>query len=471
MKYRNGDRQLLVMKFGGTSVGDAECFARVAQLVTERAKSSDVVVVVSAMGGVTQDLIRGAHAAGEGYAERWKKIAGELARKHQEVANKLLSGTELTGVWPSLAQHLRVLENLCAGFALVGEVTPRALDIVSSLGELMSSNLLAAVLRSKGLRADAIDAAEMIVTDDNFGNASPVFGETNERLVRRLKPYLKDGGIPVLPGFRGATRGGAFTTLGRGASDYTATIVGSALDADEIWIWTDVDGVLTADPRLVPEAKIIPEISYRETIELSFFGAKVIHAKAVQPAMKKEIPVLIRNTFNPECEGTRIGLKSAGHPGVGAITAVSNACLFSVVGDDSMSFAVLAAKIFGALAPEEIPTLMVTQSSAENVLCFAVHGADEARVRARLEKAFEIEMRHDYVAAIEVMPQVGILVAVGEKMKGTPGITGRMFGALGRRGINVIAIAQGSSELSVSLAVQSGEVAEAVRTIHSEFQL
>jgi aspartokinase/homoserine dehydrogenase 1 len=187
--------------------------------------------------------------------------------------------------------------------------------------------------------------------------------------------------------------------------------------------------------------------------------------------MKKEIPVLIRNTFNPECEGTRIGSKSVGHPGVGAITAVSNACLFSVVGDDSMSFAVLAAKIFGALAPEEIPTLMVTQSSAENVLCFAVHGADEARVRARLEKAFEIEMRHDYVAAIEVMPQVGILVAVGEKMKGTPGITGRMFGALGRRGINVIAIAQGSSELSVSLAVQSGEVAEAVRTIHSEFQL
>src|ERR1700678_81553 len=167
MKYRNGDRQLLVMKFGGTSVGDAECFARVAQLVTERAKSSDVLVVVSAMGGVTQDLIRGAHAAGEGHAEQWKKIAGELARKHQEVANKLLSGTELTGVWPSLAQHLRVLENLCAGFALVGEVTPRALDIVSSLGELMSSNLLAAVLRSKGLRADAIDAAEMIVTDDN----------------------------------------------------------------------------------------------------------------------------------------------------------------------------------------------------------------------------------------------------------------------------------------------------------------
>ena len=471
MKRDNGSRPLLVMKFGGTSVGDADCIARVAQLVIEHARQADVAVVVSAMGGVTQDLILGAHAAGQGDGEQWKKIAAELARKHQEVATRLLSGAELAGVRPSLEEHVGIFENLCSGFALVREVTPRALDIVSSLGELMSSSLLAAVLRSKGHRAEAIDAAEMIVTDDNFGNASPLFDETNVRLSRRLKPYLQEGGIPVVPGFRGATRGGAFTTLGRGASDYTATIIGSALDADEIWIWTDVDGVLTADPRLVPEASIIPEISYRETIELSFFGAKVIHAKAVQPAMKKGIPLLIRNTFNAACPGTRIGSKSVGHPGVGAITAVSNASLFSVVGDDSLSFALLAAKIFGALAPEEIPTLMATQSSAENVLCFAVHGADEPRVRARLEKAFAIEMRHEYVAAIDVMPNVGIVVAVGEKMKGSPGITGRIFAALGRRGINVIAIAQGSSELSVSFAVQSGEVGDAVRTIHSEFQL
>jgi aspartate kinase len=471
MKQKTGERPLLVMKFGGTSVGDADCIARVAEIVGEHARKSNVAVVVSAMAGVTQDLIRGAHAAGSGDRELWKNIAQDLARKHQEVANRLLSGAELTGVWPLLAEPVHIFENLCSGFSLVGEVTPRALDIVSGLGELMTSNLMAAVLRSKAHRAEAVDAVEMIVTDDNFGNASPLFVETNDRLCRRLKPLLESGVIPVVPGFRGATREGACTTLGRGASDYTATIVGSALDANEIWIWTDVDGVLTADPRLVPAARIIPEISYREAIELSFFGAKVLHAKAVQPAMKKGIPVLIRNTFNPECPGTRIGSNSVGHPGVGAITAVSNASLFSIVGDDSMSFAILAAKIFGALAPEEIPTLMATQSSAENVLCFAVHAADEPRVRARLEKAFAIEMRHDYVAAIDVMPKVGIVVAVGEKMKGTPGITGRMFAALGRRGINVIAIAQGSSELSVSFAVQSSEVADAVRTIHGEFQL
>ncbi|HXU19992.1 MAG TPA: aspartate kinase [Verrucomicrobiae bacterium] len=466
-----GEHQLLVMKFGGTSVGDAECISRVAQRISEHAREANMTVVVSAMAGVTESLIRGAHAAGNGDREQWKNIARGLTRGHQEVANQLLSGSELTGVWPLLAEQVQIFENLCSGFSLVGEVTPRALDTVSSLGEMMSANLLAAVLRSKGHRAEAIDAMELIVTDDNFGNASPLFDETNARLCRRLKPLLQSGSIPVVPGFRGATRGGACTTLGRGASDYTATIVGSALDADEVWIWTDVDGVMTADPRLVPGARIIPEISYRETIELSFFGAKVLHAKAVQPAMKKGITVLIRNTFSPSCLGTRIGPNAVGQPGVRAITAVSNASLFSVVGNDSLSFGHLAAKIFGALAPEEIPTLMATQSSAENVLCFAIHAAEEPRVRARLEKAFTLEMRHDYVAAIDIMPKVGIVVAVGEKMKGTPGIAGRMFGALGRRGINVIAIAQGSSELSVSLAVQSGEVAEAVRTIHGEFQL
>jgi len=247
--------------------------------------------------------------------------------------------------------------------------------------------------------------------------------------------------------------------------------VGSAVDAEEVWIWTDVDGVMTADPRLVPEAHVIPEISYREAVELSFFGAKVLHPKAIQPLMKKSIPIWIKNTFSPSCPGTKIGPSASGRPGVRAITSVAKASLFTVSGNDSLSFARLAAKVFGSLSLDEIPSLMVTQSSAENVICFAVHESDGLRVRAKLEKAFELEMRHDYVAAIEVMPAVGIVVATGEKMKGTPGIAGRMFGALGRRGINIIAIAQGSSELSISFAVKSSEVTEAVKAIHEEFQL
>jgi len=461
----------LVMKFGGTSVGDAKALERVAQIVAEHSRSARLVVVVSAMARVTEMLIRGAHAAGEGNRDEWHAAARELTAMHEQAGRALLRPEEYEAIEPLLAAQVQVFGNLCSGFSLVREVTPRALDSVSSLGEVMSATLVAAVLRSKGVPAEAIDALELIVTDDHFGNASPLFDESGPKLRRRLLPLLEKGTIPVVTGFRGATHAGVCTTLGRGASDYTATIVGNALDAGEIWIWTDVDGVMTADPRVVPGAKIIPEISYKEVIELSFFGAKVLHAKAVQPAMKKNIPLRIRNTFNAGCAGTRITASSAGRSGVRAITSVSKASLFTVSGNDGLSFAQLAARVFESLSLEDIPTLIVTQSSAENVICFGVHAADELRVRARLERAFALEMRHEYVEAIEVMPAVGIVVALGEQMRGIPGLAGRLFNALGRAGINIIAIAQGSSELSISLAVQSGSVAEAIRAIHEEFGL
>jgi aspartate kinase len=336
---------------------------------------------------------------------------------------------------------------------------------------VLATTLLAAVLRTQGQPAEAVDATEIIVTDEQFGNASPQFEETDPKILARLRPLIQQGTLPVVTGFRGATRGGICTTLGRDASGYTATILGAALDADEIWIWTDVDSVMTADPHLVPEAKVIPEISYRETMELCFFGAKVLHSKAIQPAMRKGIPVWIKNAFNPSCPGTKIAASAVGRAGVRAITSVTKASLFTLGGNDSLSFPRLAAKVFGSLSIDDIPSLMVTQSSAENVLCFAVHDADAPRVRARLEQALQLEMRHDYVGALEIMSRVGIVVATGEKMKGTPGIAGRLFGALGRRGINVIAIAQGSSELSISFAVKSEDVPEAVRAIHEEFQL
>src|SRR5713226_2911340 len=346
------------------------------------------------------------------------------------------------------------------------------MDTLASLGELMSAVLMAGILRAQGSPAEAVDATELIVTDDSFGSATPLFGETNARTSERLGVLRRRGVIPVVTGFRGATRDGLCTTLGRGGSDYSATIVGAALDADEVWIWTDVDGVMTADPRMVPGARIIPEISYREAIELSFFGAKVLHPKTIQPVMHRKIPVWIKNSFNPACPGTKIGPSAAdGRPGVKAITCVSKAALVTVSGKDALSFARLAAKVFGALDLEEIPTLMVTQSSADNVLCFAVHEADLGRARTKLEKAFELEMLHDYVGALEVMPHVAIVVAIGEQMKGTAGLAGKTFGALGRRGINIIAIAQGSSELSISLAVKSVEAREAVKAIHEEFQL
>jgi aspartate kinase len=347
------------------------------------------------------------------------------------------------------------------------------MDTLSSLGELMSATLLAAILRSRGLAADSVDSTELIVTDDNFGNATPLFDETETRTRQGLANLRRRGAIPVITGFRGATRDGVCTTLGRGGSDYSATIVGAALDTDEVLIWTDVDGVMTADPRLVPTARIIPKVSYREAVELSFFGAKVLHPKTIHPVMKKKIPVWIRNSFNPSCPGTMIGPIAAtdAQPGVKAITSVSKAALLTMSGKDTLSFARLAAKAFSSLSLEDIPTLMVTQSSADNVLCFAVHEADLRRVKANLEKAFELEMLHDYMAALEVMHHVAIVVAIGENMKGTPGLAGRAFSALGRRGINIIAIAQGSSELSISFAVKSSDVKDAVGAIHEEFKL
>jgi aspartate kinase len=463
---------LQIAKFGGTSLGSAERMARAAELVAAPADHAEVVAVVSAMGGVTDMLIRAANEASRGDREHWKGVRSELARRHREVADQLLSASEQAVVLPRLAEEVGNFENLCSGFSLVREVTPRAMDTLSSLGEKMSAMLLAAILRSQGRAAEAVDSVDLIVTDEHFGNASPYFDETQAKTCHRLLRLRKGGVIPVVTGFRGATRDGLCTTLGRGGSDYSATIIGAALDASEVWIWTDVDGVMTADPRLVPAARIIPEISYREAIELSFFGAKVIHPKTIQPVMKKKIPVWIKNSFNPSCPGTKIGPSAAdGQPGVKAITSVGKSDLITVSGRDTLSFPHIAARVFDSLSQEEIPTLMVTQSSADNVLCFAVHDGDLARVKARIEKVFELEILHDYVAAPEVIPDAAIVVAIGENMKGTPGIAGRAFGALGRRGINIIAIAQGSSELSISFAVKSADVKEAVRAIHEEFRL
>jgi aspartate kinase len=472
MTQSKGKKPLIVMKFGGTSVGTPERVKCAADLIAEHSKQAEVVAVVSAMGGVTDLLIKAANQAAQGDREHSKGVRQDLARKHREVADQLLTAAEQAETLPRLAEQLANFENLCSGFSLVREVTPRAMDTLSSLGEVMSATLVAATLRCMGYGAEAVDATELIVTDDNFGSAAPLFDETNAQTRQRLAALRKKRTIPVVTGFRGATRDGLCTTLGRGGSDFSGTIVGGALDADEVWIWTDVDGVMTADPRLVPGARIIPEISYREAIELSYFGAKVLHPKTIQPVMKKKIPVWIKNSFNPSCPGTKIVPVPADRkPGVKAITAVSNADLVTISGRDTLSFPRLATRVFNGLHLEDVSTLMVTQSSADNVLCFAIHSADLPRVRARLEKTFELEMLHEYVGTLEVMPKIAIIVAVGENMKGTPGLAGRSFSALGRKGINIIAIAQGSSELSISFAVKATDVKEAVKAIHEEFQL
>ena len=321
---------MLVLKFGGTSVGSADAFSQVAHIVAQaRTRDPQVVVVTSAMSGVTNTLIAAAQAAAGGQEEGYREARVALLVKHQVVAGQLVAdGVERAALGRLFDERLRSFERLCRSIAVLGELTNRGLDVVSGLGERLAAPLLAAVLRSQGVHAEAIDATEVLVTDNSFGAASPLLAETRMHCQERLRPLLEGGVVPVLTGFIGATAQGIPTTLGRGGSDYSAAIFGAVLDADEVQIWTDVNGVLTADPRIVPEARTLPELSYSEAAELSYFGAKVLHPKTILPAIERGIRLRVLNTFNPEHPGTCI-VKELTETGrklgaVKAITAIKN---------------------------------------------------------------------------------------------------------------------------------------------------
>jgi aspartate kinase len=296
--------------------------------------------------------------------------------------------------------------------------------------------------------------------------------ETRERASARLRPLIYEGKIPVVTGFIGATATGRLTTLGRGGSDYSATIIGAALDATEVIIWTDVDGVLTADPRLVPEARTLREISYNEAAELAYFGAKVLHPKTLRPVAEAGIPVWIRNSFAPERHGTKI--TAIGHPtarGVKAITAMNDVTLITVGGRGIVGLPGVAARTFTATANANSNVLLISQSSSGNDICFIVSSADAARTVEKLRQAFAHDLAHQQVEHITVNPDIAIVAVVGDRMRGSPGIAGRTFSALGRRNINIIAIAQGSSEYNVSLVVEARLMGEAVQSLHRDFGL
>ncbi len=367
---------------------------------------------------------------------------------------------------------LEEVSGLCYGTALLRELTPRVFDEILSSGERLSARLLAATLCELGLKGVAIEATELIVTDSASGRAEPLMAQTRERATARLLSLLAEGALPVVTGFIGATEEGMLTTLGRGGSDYSATILGAALDATEVIIWTDVDGVLTADPRLVAEARTLQEISYNEAAELAYFGAKVLHPKTLRPVSEAGIPVWIRNSFAPERHGTKI--TATGHPtarGVKAITAISGVSLITVGGRGIVGLLGVAAKTFTAVANAQANVLLISQSSSQNDICFIINSEDEHRTVEKLREAFAFDLAHKAVEHITVNPEITIVAVVGERMRGMLGIAGRTFSALGRRGINIIAIAQGSSEYNVSFVVEAAMMREAVQTLHSEFGL
>lgn len=472
---------MIIMKFGGTSVGTTDSFAQVAQIVAEKVAEQaqtdrpGVIVVTSAMSGVTNTLIDSAQSAAAGDEGPYREARSQLLVKHQVVAGQLIEdGVERANLGRLLDTRLHEFERLCRSIAVLGEMTNRGLDVVSGLGERMSAPLLAAVLRAKGLHAEFVDAGELIITDDEFSNASPLMEPTITRCLNRLQPMVQSGVIPVITGFVGATEKGVPTTLGRGGSDYSGAIIGAALDVDEIQIWTDVDGVLTADPRIVKNARTLPELSYDEVAELAYYGAKVLHPKTVTPAVEKRIPVVVLNTFNPSHPGTRIVSKPERSSAVGsvkAITAIRNMRMITIAGRGMMGVPGIAARTFGAVARQRANVLMISQSSSEQSICFVVPDTENTGVVSALNAEFERELARGYIEKIDSQRDIVIVAVVGSGMKGTPGIAARVFNALGTKQINVIAIAQGASEANISLVVLTGDADEAIRAIHDAFEL
>lgn len=464
---------MIVMKFGGTSVGDAKCICNAAEIVAQTVQErGPVVLVVSAMSGVTNALVGAATAAAQQQPE-WQTARDRLFEQHREavlgVAADVRRGISML---EQIGKLLDEFASLCHSIAVLGELTPRGLDVVSSFGERMIAPIVAETLRKKNLQAQAIDATELIVTDKNFGNAAPLMDKTRDRVRGKLLPLLGDGFVPVVTGFIGATEDGIITTLGRGGSDYTAAILARCVDSENLWIWTDVDGVMTADPRVVPDARTLKTISYAEAAELSYFGAKVLHPKTVLPAVDGGIPVRILNSFNPTHPGTILTdkpvLEGAAVKGIASIGQLS---IVTVEGRGMMGVPGVAAKVFSAVARTGTSLFMITQSSSEQNICLVVQDSATPDVLRALGDELELELSRRVLDRITAQRGVAIVAVVGAGMKGTPGISAKVFGALGRNRINVIAIAQGSSEYNISLVVDGSDMQNAVRAIHSEFGL
>jgi aspartate kinase len=456
------------MKFGGTSVGSAAAIAQVAAITrTQQQQWGQVAIVVSAMSGVTDTLIRGANGAISN-RDGYRIAAQQILDKHMAAIRELLGDGGASAVLRAEIERLvGEFELLCHSVGVLGEVSPRALDAISGLGERMSAPLVAATIRAHGLQAEAIDASEVIITTAEFGNAVPLYPATRERLRARLMPLLEQGIVPVVTGFVGATEGGALTTLGRGGSDYSGAIVGAALDADEVAIYTDVDGVMTTDPRQVPEARILPALSYAEMSELAYFGAKVLHPRTIRPVVERNIPIRIRNTFNPAHLGTVVVREAepGGRP-VKAVTSIKSMSLVTVEGRGMIGVPGVAARTFAAVASVGANVLMISQASSEQSICFVVPNSTVAGVIAALEDGLGSSLARRDIDRISAREEVVIVTAVGSGMRETPGVAAIVFGALAEQSINVIAIAQGSSECAISVVVSARDCDAAVRAIH-----
>lgn len=456
-----------VLKFGGSSVANAENIEKVVGIIQERAVAGNTIVVVSALGGITDILLECGMLAAAG-DEAYKNKLQEAEGRHMETVKALLPVTQQSRILSHVKTQCNELEDICNGIFLLRELSAATKDRIVSFGELLSSSILVARLVSMGIDAVWKDARELVRTDNNHTNAAVDFALSNELLSNNFKE--SEHAVTVLPGFIAMGENNRTTTLGRGGSDYTAAIIAAATGAEKLEIWTDVSGMMTADPRLVSTARVIPRISYQEAMELSHFGAKVIYPPTIQPVMQKRIPVWIKNTFAATDEGTLVeSATNKNGKNIRGISSVNEIVLLSLEGSGMVGIPGFSKRLFEALAAEKINVILITQGSSEHSICVGIDQKNAAVAKRAIDRTFSYEIETNKVEPLVIELGLSIIALVGDNMKNHPGISGKMFGALGRNGVNVRAIAQGSSERNISAVISRNDVKKAINVLHEEF--
>ncbi len=461
------------MKFGGSSMGSADRIRVAAQLTTDQQRQRPTAVVVSAMSKVTDLLLDTLRHAENNDSDAVAQNLATLRARHHATAQDLLPAGLLDGALAEIDSILAEFERIAKGMQLLGDRPPRSVDEAIAVGERLSALLLAAFLNSQGTPAAAVNAARVIVTDAVFGNATPLLDLTRLKAAEHLAPLLAAHVVPILTGFNGATPDGKPTTLGRGGSDFSASIFAYALDAAELWIWTDVDGIMSADPRLVHNAKVLAEVTYAEAAELAYNGAKVLHPRTLAPLVEKKIPVWSKNSFNTAAPGTYIA-PSLTSPGQGAraVTSMANVAMVSLEpASAEVTGTRIMARALDALAMVGAEVLTFSSSSYRQSFCFLIRQDELPLVLQALRETLALEIEHGYLRPIEVDDNVGLIAVVGEGMRGSAGLAGRIFTAVSREQVNIIAIAQGSSELTINLVVPRHGIEKAVKAIHAECRM
>jgi bifunctional aspartokinase / homoserine dehydrogenase 1 len=462
---------LEVWKFGGASLAGPEEIQRAAALVARH--TGPLVIVASALGGVTDMLLSGAEHAVGGRPAEAGRVAAQFLKRHREVVRALLpAGAARRRLLAEVDAAAREYRGLCGAVALLGHVAPRASDRLVSRGERMSAHILAAALQRAGRRGVYTDATEFVVTDDQHGGAAPNLAETTRHARRLLRPRLAQGLVAVVPGFIGRAPDGSITTMGRGGSDLTATLLGRALGARRVVLWKDVPGILTADPRLVPDARLIPQLHHREAGEVAHYGAKVLHPRALIPIAGTRIVLQVRSFIKPDAPGTEVSARRSlrTYP-VKALAIVRNQAIVTVAGKGMVGVHGIAARTFAAVETERLSVSTIFQASSESSIGFTLPETEADRAVKSIRQGFAAEIASGLIDDVTASRGMAVLAIVGDGMAGTPGIAARVFSALAAAHINVVAIAQGSSERNISFAVEGSHAAEAARTVHSAFQL